>query len=60
MCRLEGKSHLCVEQVYLTKAPQEILSYTSTLSPKLPCGGTGETKGLDSPFASLEGLVVSW
>lgn len=48
---------------HFAKAPQGILCYTSTLSPRLLCGGTGETRGLHSPCARLGtslGLVVSW
>ena len=62
MCRLEGMNHLCVEQLCFAKAPQEVLSFSSTLSPKLLCGDTEEIKGLHSPCARLwtrlGGLVV--
>ena len=35
---------------HFAKAPQGILCYTSTLSPRLLCGGTGETRGLHKPI----------
>ena len=59
MCRLEGRSRLCVEQVCFAKAPQGILCYTRTLSPRLLCGGTGETRGLQAHVPGL-GPTLAW